>query len=273
MKNISIYCLTLDPEHEDIIKKLSYIPVGLGEKKFSKECINDKTGDNISLKNLNYGEYTFHYWIWKNYLDNIKTEWVGFCQYRKFFVKEMINKKNLSFDKLKEISINNISKDLNNYDCILGEQFTVENFKLMKIVKRHLFEFILNPLALFSKKKRTIKFHFDLFHGKGHLESAINLLDKNNKEDFANFVKSRTSFNPHNMFMCKTKLLKSYYDSIFPWLDKCEKIFGFQKLDGYGMKRIYGFLAERYLSYWFLKNCKVKEMPIIVKDLSDYKLL
>ena len=48
-------------------------------------------------------------------------------------------------------------------------------------------------------------------------------------------------------------------------------IFGFNELKGYGMKRIYGFLAERFLSYWFLKNFKVKELPIIVKNVSDYK--
>ena len=50
------------------------------------------------------------------------------------------------------------------------------------------------------------------------------------------------------------------------------KIFGFN-LQGYGLKRIYGFLAERFLSYWFSKNYRVKEFPIIVKDLSDYKNL
>ena len=36
MKNISMFCLTLDPDHEDIIKSLSYIPVGLGKKNFPK---------------------------------------------------------------------------------------------------------------------------------------------------------------------------------------------------------------------------------------------
>jgi hypothetical protein len=36
------------------------------------------------------------------------------------------------------------------------------------------------------------------------------------------------------------------------WLDECEKIFGFN-LDGYGKVRIYGFLAERFLPYWFKK--------------------
>ena len=112
-----------------------------------------------------------------------------------------------------------------------------------------------------------------MFHGNGNLDRAINLLDEDNKEDFRKFVNSRTSFNPHNMFICKTKLLTNYYETVFPWLKKCEEIFGYKKLKGYGMQRIYGFLAERFLSYWFLKNYKVKELPIIVKDLSDYRPL
>ena len=64
------------------------------------------------------------------------------------------------------------------------------------------------------------------------------------------------------MFICKKNLLKDYYQSVFPWLEKCEKVFGFEELKGYGMKRIYGFLAERYLSYWFTKHGRVKELPI-----------
>ena len=91
MKNISIFCLTLDPKHEKLIERLSYIPVGLGDKIFPNNFLNDKKGQNISSKNNNYGEYTFHYWIWKNYLDKIETEWVGFCQYRKFFVNKSLN--------------------------------------------------------------------------------------------------------------------------------------------------------------------------------------
>ena len=54
-------------------------------------------------------------------------------------------------------------------------------------------------------------------------------------------------------------------------MKKCENIFGFSKLKGYGMIRIYGFLAERYLSYWFQKYTNVTEYPILFKDLSDYK--
>ena len=72
------------------------------------------------------------------------------------------------------------------------------------------------------------------------------------------------------MFICKSKeKLNHYYNSLFPWLERCEAEFGFD-LKGYGLKRIYGFLAERYLSYWFKKYTKFKTMPIIFKDISDF---
>ena len=50
MNNISNFCLTLNPEHEEMIRNLSYIPVGLGERVFSKNCLSDKTGDTIYQK-------------------------------------------------------------------------------------------------------------------------------------------------------------------------------------------------------------------------------
>jgi len=261
----------MNPDHLHLIQKLNYIPVGLGEAHFGDEWMQDKKGNNIANKNKNYGEYTFHYWLWKNYLDEIDSDWVGFCQYRKFFVKEKMDEKNISFDQLKSIAIHDIESENNDYDCILGSQFSVKNFKLIKIIKRHFYKFLSKPSALFSEKNRTIKFHFDLFHGSGNLNSAIDLLDDTNKEDFRNFVTSRTSFNPHNMFICRTKFLKKYYETIFPWLKRCEKVFGHKNLEGYGMQRIYGFLAERYLSYWFQKHTNVIEYPIVFKDLSDYK--
>ena len=271
MKNISFFCLTLDPKHEKIIQKLSYIPVGLGEKTFSNDCFTDKKDINISKKNPFYGEYTFHYWIWKNYLTKIKTPWVGFCQYRKFFIKKDINENEITFNLLKSSIIKEIEENDINFDCVLGKKFSVQNFKLSKILKHHLSYFLLNPKLFFNKNKRNLKFHFDLFHGKGNLDHAINLLDENNKKNFNNYMLNETSFNPHNMFICRTKILKDYYDVIFPWLEKCENIFNFNNSSEYGLKRIYGFLAERFLSYWFTKNYRIKELPIIGKDLSTYK--
>ena len=92
------------------------------------------------------------------------------------------------------------------------------------------------------------------------------------QKDLTKILNNSVSFNPHNMFICKSKkTLKLYYDSLFPWLERCEHEFGF-KLEGYGLKRIYGFLAERYMSYWFKKYTKFKLMPIFFKDISDFKL-
>ena len=178
-------------------------------------------------------------------------------------------RKNISFENLQSISINEI--DDNNFDCILGEKFSVENYKFSKVIKNHLSSFLKKPSLIFNKKKRSLKFHFDLFHGKGNLDVAINLLNEKDKNAFREFMNKETSFNPHNMFICKTRILKNYYDVIFPWLRRCEEVFGINELKGYGLQRIYGFLAERFLSYWFNRNFKIKEYPILVKDLSDYK--
>ncbi len=272
MNNLKIFCLSLNPSHLKLIKKFSYTPVGLGKADFNDEWMTDKIGKNISNKNPNYGEYTFHYWLWKNYLDRINSDWVGFCQYRKFFFQRNINEKNISLYQLNENLVKTIPSNLKDYDCILGKKSPVDNYRF-KFFKKNLLKILLTPSVIFFRSKRSIKFHFDVFHGEGNLDLAIDLLDKENRDGFRDFVETKTSFNPHNMFICKKKFLNSYYASVFPWLEKCENIFGFSELKGYGMKRIYGFLAERYLSYWFQKNANVIEYPIFFKDISDYKNL
>ena len=69
------------------------------------------------------------------------------------------------------------------------------------------------------------------------------------------------------MFICKNKqILFEYYNTIFPWLKNCESVFGFDLGEKYGKKRIYGFLAERFLSYWFSTYTKALNWPIIFKD-------
>ena len=59
MQNPKIYCMCLDEHHLENLKKLNYIPVGLGKNEYSKEWIRDNTGESISEKNPYYGEYTF----------------------------------------------------------------------------------------------------------------------------------------------------------------------------------------------------------------------
>ena len=59
MHNATIYCHCLYDEMLSEIKKVGYVPVGLGSGKFSKEWLKDDTLINISHKNKYYAEYTF----------------------------------------------------------------------------------------------------------------------------------------------------------------------------------------------------------------------
>ena len=126
----------MNSNHLNFIKEINYLPVGLGKEKFSNEWFTDKSNDNISAKNNYYGEYTFHYWIWKNYLNKIPEGWIGFCQYRKFW---SIQNKNLlpkSLNELRPLIINDIPESYENYDVILGEEYLINQMRLMKFLKK-----------------------------------------------------------------------------------------------------------------------------------------
>ena len=271
MNNLNMYCITIYNDHEKLIKKLGYLPVGLGSEIKSNNFIRDNTKINISEKNPFYGEYTFHYWLWKNKIHNLEKKWIGFCQYRKYWLKEKLINKILNFENFKKSLLINIPNEIEEYESILGEPLYINQFRLSKFLKKNLKTMIKKPSLFFNKDRRNLKFHFDMMHGHGNLSKALNLLDKSDKEDFKIFLETSVSFNPHNMFICKSyKTLKLYYDSLFPWLERCENEFGFN-LHGYGLQRIYGFLAERYMSYWFKKNTKFKIMPILFKDITDFQ--
>ena len=51
------------------------------------------------------------------------------------------------------------------------------------------------------------------------------------------------------MFIAKPYVIDNWFNTLFPWLLRCESVFGFKNLKGYETKRIYAYLAERYLSF------------------------
>ena len=135
--------------------------------------------------------------------------------------------------------------------------------KLNKIRKNTWIGFCQKRRFWINKKKQTIKLHFDMHHGYGNLDRAINLLDNDDKIGFRNFVNNSNSFNPHLMFVSKPAVANKWFSKLFPWLLKCEKEFGFKNLKGYDTTRLYAYLAERYLSFWFRKYTKYIEWPIV----------
>ena len=277
MKNLSMFCLSLYGEHLNNLKKINYIPVGLGENNFNNEWLRDNTKQNISNKNKYYGEYTFHYWFWKNMIDEIADKnWIGFCAYRRYWANHNNMKSNelnkiINNQNFREHVLQDVKNDWFNYETILGERIPFGKIKLSKIIKNGGIKSILRNLNSFIKNQTTVKFHFDIFHGNEKIDKAIDLLEMKERSDFRIFINNQ-SFNKENMFICRSKkIIKEYYNSVFPWLQRCENIFGFN-LNAWHEIRIYAFLAERYLSYWFNKYTRVKEWPIFFYDTKKNNL-
>ena len=128
--------------------------------------------------------------------------------------------------------------------------------KILLISILGIFIIICSIYLLFTPKKQNILFHFDMFHGYGNLKKAISQLEPDDRNDFYEYVNSRDFFNPHIMYISKNKILDKWFNSLFPWLERCEKIFGFESLKGYDTGRLYAYLAERYASFWFKKYSK-----------------
>tara|TARA_B100001758_G_scaffold236477_1_gene237577 strand:+ start:497 stop:1297 length:801 start_codon:yes stop_codon:yes gene_type:complete len=264
MHNLKIYCMCLDNNYLEIVKSLNYIPVGLKNENFSAEWTRDNTKINISKKNPYYGEYTFYYWFWKNLLkDKKNNEWVGFCSYRELWGKKNREKK----QDLKSILLQELPKEWENFEAIIGEPMPLKKVKFVKLIKYGKLALFKNPKEIF-KSNHSIRFQFDMFHGVGNLDKAINLLPEKDRADFNKYVRNETSINQGNMFIAKSeKVMNAYFTEIFSWLEKCEKVFGFD-LEGYNKIRMYTFLAERFLPYWFKKYTKYLEWPVVYCDIN-----
>ena len=100
-----------------------------------------------------------------------------------------------------------------------------------------------------------------MHHGYGNLDKAIDVIDSEDKDEFRAYVNNAISFNPHIMFIAKVEIANNWFSKLFPWLLRCEEIFGFDNLHGYDTKRLYAYLAERYLSFWFKKYSNYIEWP------------
>ena len=114
-----MFCITLDNNHYQKIKDFGYYPVGLGPKIKNENFLRDNTGHNITKKNPYYGEYSFHFWLWKNNSLDLKNDWIGFCQYRKFWVINEKNEKIINLNQLSQNLIKNIPKNYENYESLL----------------------------------------------------------------------------------------------------------------------------------------------------------
>ena len=263
MNKLEIFCIT--NKESEKLDNLGINLVGVGTGKFKSNYIRCEGGENINAKEKNYSELAFHYWFWKNRLSKYsEDEWIGFCQRRRFWLKS----KNEDLNKpLKDIILREVPNDWHKHNAVICEPIHLGT-KFMKLIKRGWRNLIRDPKILFNLKNSSIRLHFDMHHGFGILDKAIDVLKKEDREEFRNYVNNRSFYNPHIMFIAKKNIMEKYFNNVFPWLFDCEKVFGFENLKGYDQTRLYAYLSERYLSFWFKKYSNYIEWPWIFKDIN-----
>ena len=73
------------------------------------------------------------------------------------------------------------------------------------------------------------------------------------------------------MFICKSKkILKNYYDSVFPWLERCEKDFGFDNLMHKLLKLKKNVKIRNHSGYW-LDNGRPSDYIIATEQFKKMK--
>jgi len=259
MKKLIMYCVT--NKEIKFINKTNYRAGWVGLGSVPNNYIGCNTQDNIYFKEQYYSELTFHYWFWKNQLNLNSSDWIGFCQKRRFWITKNSVNKNIDKFNYSNHFLENIPEEYEKYDAIICDPISVRGAKKMKILKRGFKNLIQDPLIFFNKDKHSVKLHFDMHHGYGNISKAANLLPEKDRNEFLKYISTSSSFHPNIMFIAKPEATNRWFNALFPWLIKCEEVFGFKNLHGYDTQRLYAFLAERYLSFWFSKYTHFTTWP------------
>jgi len=268
MKNLKIYCIT--NKRVNFLDNTKYNIGWVGKEKAPTNYISCNTGDNIFFKERYYSELTFQYWYWKNLLNLHEESWIGFCQKRRFWTNKKLANEELTKKNFLSQILKDTPEEWHDFDSVICEPIYVNKVKKMKMVKRGLKSILKKPSIFFDESKQSLALHFDMHHGYGNLYKAINLINDEDRTDFLDYSNKSILYNPHIMFIAKSKIVNRWFNTLFPWLLRCEAEFGFKDLHGYDTQRLYAYLAERYLSFWFNKHTKTIAWPWKFFDASQY---
>lgn len=215
--------------------------------KIGTKALRDNTGINISDKNINYGELTGQYWVWKNLLPKLDSEYIGFCHYKRFldFNISSIDRTPfksiflLEFKKMFEnYTESNILNCIDGYDVVLPQKF-------------------LSPMNI-----------YDLYLGsspKEDIDLALQVL----KEIYPEYVDSACKFLSENEiyaclnFVMKKELVNEYMEWIFNILTTLEQRTNWtQYTEPFNMRTPVN-IAEVFFNIWLAYNVKIKNLKIL----------
>ncbi|MGN6714457.1 DUF4422 domain-containing protein [Anaerocolumna jejuensis] len=194
----------------------------------------DNKADNISGLNLLLNECTVLYWIWKN----TESYYVGLNHYRRYFLK---NKEEF-FDNI--VDAETIADIMQEYDMILPCSY-------------HEFPGTIMEGLLVGVRQDAVEKGIDLVRN-------IIMMRHEDYLDAFDTVFNGNTFYMCNMFITRRDILNCYCEWLFDIIIEAAENIDVSKYDPYS-KRIIGFIAERLMTVWLLKNpARIKELPIIV---------
>jgi hypothetical protein len=203
----------------------------------------DDTGDNISIKNLNYCELTVLYWAWKN-LKN--ADYIGLNHYRRYF----------------HFSNHHFTRVCKSYSIAQFLKLKHTNFQLDKHLGKK--DIILaSPLVLpYSLAVEYSKGNFQYYEDYCLVKYVVGKLFPDYADVFTNVMEHNNKISYCNMFITKWEIFDAYCKWLFAILEEVEKT---ANIDDYSVEeaRIFGYLGERLLNVYVAKNkLKVKYYPM-----------
>ncbi len=211
-----------------------YHPLCVGNFYMNERYLTEKKGDNISYLNEKINECTALYWIWKN----TNSKYVGLNHYRRFFYNNNIRSNGNYLDKETACEL------LEEYDIILAE--SVMDYR------RNMLDVILDSMD----RGLCIK----------ALEILIDVMKKYQPDyvELFEHIINGHSFHPCNMFVTHRRIFNAYCNWMFSFLIEAAEKIDVKEYGEYD-KRVMGFMAERLLTTWILKqDFKIKELPCVV---------
>lgn len=246
--------------HNDIIT-----PIQIGAAKSSKKIpgvsLTDDTGDNRSIRDIEYGELTAQYWAWKN----VEADYYGFFHYRRYLnftenqydedpygvvlesksIDKVVGKYGLDEETIREVT--------SGYDILISR----------KVDCRKQPEAKMNEIEQYTSAP--------YMHDKtGDIDILLEILNDLFPQyyQFAYKFFKDSYMSYFNIFVMRKKLFFDYSNWLFTILDEFERRVDTSKYSAYA-SRTPGFIAERLLNIFcmyeahFNKDLKIKELQVV----------
>lgn len=264
MEKINFFCTS----HKNIDYLDKFFPtiqmVGLGDAQFLKSWINSNKEINISNKFFSYADLVAHYYVWKNLLHKYNdNQLIGFSQYRRFWLKHKITKE-YPLDSINNLMLTEPDLSWKDYDAIIPAPFFFKK-KIKELFTNFFLLKFLNDYDLIKYYTKVQKQFEDSLGSSGHqiITDAIKMLPDSDRIGFNDFLNNRTYLSAHGMYISKKKIINSYSEVLFSWLEKCENIISRNNnLPLLKKQRIFQYINERFLDYWMSRNVRTLRWPI-----------